>query len=126
MPIQDWWAKNSGKYKTTTLNEKPIMLDDVHIPSLKPTISILEPNTQTTYLANQKMNVKISSFGPYPINKIDIFINDTFIETYSGATSFSFFPKELENLQTENELKIVARDSIYNVGETTITFKVAQ
>ena len=34
--------------------------------------------------------------------------------------------KELEDLQTDNELKIVVRDTAYNSGEATLMFRVKQ
>jgi penicillin-binding protein 1C len=126
IPVQNWWAQNSGKYGITTLNDKPTMFDDVHTDSAKPVISIIEPNNYTTYLPNQKINLKISSSGFYPLLKMDIFINNTYLGTASSTSGFSFIPKELEDLRAENELKIVAQDSIYNSSETTSMFKVQQ
>ncbi|KKR62254.1 hypothetical protein A2643_00325 [Candidatus Nomurabacteria bacterium RIFCSPHIGHO2_01_FULL_39_220] len=124
IPIQNWWAQNRGKYPMTTIYNKPTLTDDVHIDSNKPKISIIEPNTFATYLPNQKINIKISSFGRYPLTKIDVFVNDTFLGTSNSILGFSFTPKELEDLRGENELKIIAHDSVYNLSETSLVFKV--
>ncbi|MSU44755.1 hypothetical protein EXS45_01055 [Candidatus Nomurabacteria bacterium] len=124
IPIQNWWAQNSGKYNITTISDRPTMVDDVHIDLSKPIISIVEPNNFISYPVNQKINIKISSSGIYPIIKIDVFVNDTYLGTYNPATVFSFIPRELEDLKTENELKIIAYDSIYNNSDTSLTFKV--
>ena len=126
IPIQNWWAQNSGRYKITTLNDKPREEDDVHTDSSKPNISILEPNSETIYSPSQKINLKVTSSGRYPLIKIDVFVNDMYLGTYDPANPFSFIPKELEDLQSENELKIVAHDSIYNSNEATSTFRVRQ
>lgn len=126
IPIQNWWAQNKGKYKITTINNKPTMIDDVHTDSAKPIISIIEPNSRTNYSPNQKINLKISSSGLYPFLKMDIFINNTYLETSNSTSGFYFIPKELEDLQAENELKIITYDSIYNKSETTLIFKVQQ
>ncbi|TSC77970.1 MAG: 1A family penicillin-binding protein [Parcubacteria group bacterium Gr01-1014_24] len=126
IPVQNWWMQNKGKYGIITLNEKPSMLDDVHTDSAKPIISIIEPNVKTTYLPGQKINLKILSSGPYPLAKIDIFVNDTYLGTSSLTSAFSFIPGELENLQMENEIKIIAYDSVYNSNEATSIFKVQQ
>ena len=126
IPLQNWWAQNRGKYGMTTWSEKPDMTDDVHIDSFKPIVSIIEPNSYTTYPFNQKINLKISSSGPYSLLKIDIFINETYLGTSQSPFIFSFTPKELENLQIENKLKIIAYDSAYNSSEAILVFKVQQ
>jgi len=126
IPIANWWAQNKGKYRTITINEKPTMTDDVHTDSAKPIVSIIEPNTYTNYSLNQKINLKISSLGRYPLKKIDIFINDSYLGTYDFPTQFSFIPKDLEDLQAENELKIIVYDIFYNKSETNIMFRVNQ
>lgn len=125
-PIQNWWAQNSGNYSVTTLNDKPVMQDDVHTDLTKPIVSIIEPTNYTTYLPNQKINLKISSSGTYPLTKIDVFVNNIYLETVEAPFIFSFTPSGLENLQAENELKIIAHDSVYNSSETAVTFKVQQ
>ena len=124
IPIQNWWTQNQNKYEVITWDKKPVMVDDVHTELSKPKLSIIEPNTRTVYLPGQKINIKIASLGPYPLLKMDIFINGVYLGTSGPASLFSFIPAELENLQTENELKIIAYDSVYNSSETTVVFKV--
>jgi len=126
IPLQNWWAQNSGRYKITSWGDKPVAIDDVHTDLSKPKISIIEPNNYTIYLPNQKISLKISSSGFYPLTKIDVFINDSYLGTSSSVSGFSFTPRELEDLQAENELRIVAHDSVYNTSETTLIFKVEQ
>lgn len=126
IPIQDWWTQNKEKYQITTWSDKPTAIDDVHTESAKPKISIIEPKMQVVYQANQKINLKISSFGTYPLQKIDVFINDAYIGTSEAPFIFSFIPSNLENLRAENEIKIIAYDTIYNNSETTSIFKIQQ
>jgi len=125
-PIQTWWAQNSTKYPTISLSDKPILLDNVHTDTSKPIISIIEPNSSVIYSPNQKINLKISSYGLYPLKKIDVFVNDLYLETVEMPFVFSFIPSQLENLQISNELKVVAYDSVYNKNEVNITFQVQQ
>ena len=126
IPIQNWWAQNKGKYPTTTWGDKPSTVDDVHTERAKPKITIIEPNTQTNYSPNQKINLKISNSGPYSLQKIEIFINDSYMGSSQYPFTFSFTPSSLENLQEENEIKIIAYDTIYNKSETIQIFKIAQ
>lgn len=126
VPIQNWWAQNKGKYKIITSYDKPTIEDDVHTISSKPIISIIEPNSLITYPLNQRINIKISNFSRYPLAKLDVFVNDVYLGTYDSTARISFLPKELEDLQPENELRIVARDNVYNSSEATLVFKVQQ
>jgi penicillin-binding protein 1C len=126
IPVQNWWAQNKDKYTITTWNEKPTAVDDIHTGLIKPIVSIIEPNNTTIYPPNQKINLIISSFGLFPIQKIDIFINGVYLETEQPPFNFSFMPTELESLQSANELKIISYDTAYNRSETTSIFKVQQ
>jgi 1A family penicillin-binding protein len=126
VPVQNWWIQNNSKYKITTLAEKPIEIDDVHTNTSGPVVSIIEPDTTSIYSSNQKIQLKISSSGSYPLQKIDIFINNIFINTIKSPFVFSFIPDELDSLRYENELKIISYDTIYNRTESTSTFKVKQ
>ncbi|MFA6586142.1 MAG: PBP1A family penicillin-binding protein [Candidatus Paceibacterota bacterium] len=126
IPIQNWWAQNNGRYPKTSWAEKPTQIDNVHTDVNKPIVTIVEPNNITTYPSNQRIQLKITSTGYFPLQKIDIFINDTFMDTVKAPFYFSFTPEELDSLRENNELKIISYDTAYNRGETTSTFKVSQ
>lgn len=124
IPVQNWWAQNSGQYPRTSIEEKPRDEDDVHTDSSRPVVSILEPKSSGKYFPEDKINLKITSSGKFPIKKIDVFVNDIYLGTSTPPFNFSFIPSELENLQDENELTIISYDSAYNRGEATVTFEV--
>jgi len=124
IPIQNWWAQNSGKYPITTANDRPTALDDVHTDLTKPNISIVEPNSNIIYSTNQKINIRVSSSGFYPLNKIDIFVNENYLGTTQAPFNFSFIPRELDGIKKENELKIVAYDTAFNKNEASVLFTV--
>lgn len=126
IPVQNWWAQNGSRYKITTLAEKPTEVDDIHTGTSSLDISIIEPNTKSVYLPDQRIQLKILNSGRFPLQKIDVFINNTFIDTTETPSNFSFIPRELDNLMSENELKIISYDIIYNRTEITSTFKVKQ
>ena len=126
VPIQTWWAQNKYKYTTTTWDEKPTTLDDVHTDAAKPIVTILEPNNTKIYSPDQTINFKINSAGIFPLKKIDVFMNDTYLETLEPPFNLSFTPREFENLQGSNELKIISYDTAYNRSQTSVVFKVAQ
>ena len=122
--MQNWWVQNKYRYGITSWGDKPVAVDDIHTNSFKPTISIIEPNETNIYSLDQRINVRISSSGPYPLVKMDVFINEGYLGTYESVSSFSFTPSELENLRENNELRIVAYDSVYNSNQATQVFKV--
>ena len=126
IPVQNWWAKNKKNYPAVTLAEKPTVTDDVHTSTSKPVISIIEPNTGAIYPPDQKIDLKISSSGRFPLQKMDIFINDVYLGTSQTPFDFSFIPSELDSLKAENELRIIYYDITYNRAETTGTFRVQE
>jgi len=126
IPVQNWWAQNKSRYTITTWAEKPIAVDDVHTEKNKPIIGVVEPNTTTPYGQNQKINLKINSLGTYPLSKIDIFINDVYVETLKPPFTWSFIPSEIGNITGSNELRIIATDTVHNSGQTTIRFNVQE
>ncbi|MCX6751272.1 MAG: transglycosylase domain-containing protein [Candidatus Nomurabacteria bacterium] len=126
IPVQNWWVQNSGKYPITTWAEKPTGIDDIHTDVNKPIVSIIEPNTASVYSPNQKIQLQVLNSGRFPLQKMDIFINDTFMDTINAPFSFSFVLGELENLRSENELRIISYDTAYNRTENTVIFNVKQ
>jgi len=126
IPIQNWWASNAGRYKITSWSEKPTEVDDIHTGNINSFISITEPNASSVYSRDQRIQLGFTNSGPYPVQKMDIFINDSFVDTLKFPFSFSFVPSELDNINYENELKIISYDSVYNKSESRVLFKVNQ
>lgn len=125
-PIQNWWAKNKYKYGETTILEKPTGYDNVHTGILNSNISIESPNNTKLYNKDEQINLKFTNNNPTIIQKMDIFINNSFIESIKPPFVFSFIPNELSNISYENEFKIISYDSYYNKSESSIIFKIAQ
>ena len=122
--VQNWWSRNSYEYPVT--NYIPTETDDVHTDSSKPVITILEPNPSKIYRPGERVRVSVTAYSLYPIQKIDIFVNDTYIGTSPYSATFSFAPSELPGIQSLNELKIIAYDTAFNSGSSAVIFNVAQ
>jgi 1A family penicillin-binding protein len=123
-PVQNWWAQNRGSYSSTTWADQPNSTDDVHSSVNQPVISIEEPNGSGVYPISSKINLKVTSSGSYPLKKLDIFINGSFLGTSNSPFNFSFVPNEIPGIKSENEIKVIAYDSAYNQAETISTFWV--
>ncbi|MCX6753149.1 MAG: PBP1A family penicillin-binding protein [Candidatus Nomurabacteria bacterium] len=124
IPIQNWWAQNSYKYPYVSINQKPVLVDDIHTDENKPIVTIINPNNTTPTPANQPINLQISSTGKFTLAKIDVFINNTYIQTIKPPFSFSFNPSDLDNLKQTNEIKLISYDSVFNNSETISEFSV--
>ena len=126
IPVQNWWAKNASKYPITTVNDRPTAVDDVHTDQNKPVVSIISPDSNTVYKPDQRITLQIKSTGTYPLQKIDIFINGVYQETIQSPFNYSFVPNHLSNLSSDNILKIISSDTVFNSSETDLHFKVQQ
>lgn len=124
VPVQNWWAQNQASYPVVTLSQKPISDDDVHTSDSKPKIFILEPSREKLYPSGEKIKLSLSSSGPYPLAKIDVFINNTYLGSSSSPLGFSFTPDDLDNLREENELRVIVYDTVFNRSESVSTFRV--
>ncbi len=124
IPIQNWWAQNSYKYPIVTWADKPSSYDDVHTNVAKPSVSIVSPDTTTAYAPSQKIQLKIASYGTFPLQKVEVFINDVYLGTIKSPFNFSFTPSDLTNLKTINNLKLISYDTAYNSTETNSTFNI--
>ncbi len=124
IPVQNWWARNGGTYQNITSDQKPTSTDDVHTTNNNPTVSILEPNGDSVYAQNQRINFRVSNTGSFPLQKIDLFVNGVYLQTLEPPFTFSFTPSELQNLSASNEFKIIAYDTALNKSQASIVFKV--
>lgn len=121
---RNWWQNNAWRYPVVTT--KPTLYDDVHTPANKPNVNILTPSSEAVYDSHQPIAMTISSLGHYPLQKIDIFINNDYVGTIKSPNfSFSFIPSDLNNLQNQNELKLIAYDTVWNSSQITKTFRVS-
>lgn len=124
IPVQNWWAQNGYKYPITTLADKPTSYDDIHTQNSKPVISIISPDSTTTYNSNQKIQIQVTNTGIYQLQKIDVYVNDVYLGSSLYPFNFSFTPSELTNLKDVNTLKLISYDSAYDSAETDTTFRV--
>ena len=124
IPVQNWWAANSGKY--AVLTAKPTEYDDIHTPALAPRLSILQPAQDTTYPKHDPIALSFTNTGAFPLSKIDIFINDAYIVSLSAPFKYTFTPDQIESIQENNTLKVIARDTVFNSAEASVSFSVSE
>lgn len=126
VPVQKWWSENIHRYEKVTEESRPKEFDNIHTETTKPVVSVLEPNNTNIYDAGQRITLRVSSSGSYPLKKMDVFVNDIYLGTTEPPFNFSFTPKTLESLRLNNELRIIAYDIFFNRSENTFYFKVRE
>jgi len=121
--VQDWWEKNKNNYKI--INTVPTEYDDVHTPESKPIIHLIEPNPSKTYNLNDKISLSFTNTSRYPLDKIDVFVNNTYLGSDKKLPlNFSFIPSEITNIKPINELKLVIYDAVLNSTQIITSFNV--
>ena len=125
IPITKWWGENRYKYPIIGPESRPLLVDDVHTPDKKPSLAIIEPDSQKKYSLGERVNISIKNSGFYPLREVDIFINGNYLDSVKREPfSYSFIPKELNQVSENNEIKIIAQDSVYNSSEVSGSFVV--
>ncbi len=120
-PVQTWLKTQNLSYPI-----QPNDYDDVHTEVKSPKISIISPNSDTIYQRNQKLLVQTTNISFYPIKKLDFYVNNLYIgSTNTYPFLFSFIPNEINSINYQNTLKIIAVDSVFNKSETKINFKIS-
>ncbi|MEI6316581.1 MAG: transglycosylase domain-containing protein [bacterium] len=125
---QNWWATHSSNYPIVTLAQKPTFDDNVHIPANQPHVAIISPTTNNTFKTNQTITVKVDTSGTYPLQKIDVFMNNVYVGSTQGLSpTFSFSPSDIKNLLPgPNTLMVTATDWIYNKASVSEVINISQ
>ncbi|MEK7607701.1 MAG: PBP1A family penicillin-binding protein [Patescibacteria group bacterium] len=103
----------------------PTATDDVHIGENSFVVSIQNIDSAKKYNLNDEVSISVSSAGKYPLTKVSLYVNDTYINTIEKQSfSFRLSPREITNIREINRIKVVAYDSVYNRSEANATFSV--
>lgn len=123
--VQKWLQTNSGNYEVVDEDDIPTTYDNVHTEANRPRVTIETPESNVVYDANQAIMIDLDYDTEYPAEAIDVFVNDVYIGSKSGTPfTFSFIPKDIENIGPSNELRVILRDRVYNKGEAVVNFEV--
>ena len=128
VPVLEWWEKNKQKYEIVTEADKPQELDDIHTEEARPIISIKEPNSDRVYNSNESIKVVVDNDinSKFPLQKVDVFVNNIYLGSVKNSPfEFSFTPLDIENINTQNEVRVIAYDSVFNRSEATSEFRVS-
>ena len=126
--VQNWWATNSSKYPNVTIEQKPTTEDNVHIPANAPHIIINNPKITDVAPINKSVTVRVDTNGTYPLQKIDVFMNNIYVGTARGlAPTLSFIPKDTKGVNPgPNTLMVVATDWIFNTASVNQILNISE
>jgi hypothetical protein len=73
------------------------------------------------------VNVSLSiQNGRFPIEQVDYFLNGTYLgSSKDSAPTFSFIPNELQDLKTQNQLRVIVYDTVGNKSESTVSLSLS-
>lgn len=110
--VQIWWHQNAANYNAIALTDLPEEYENLHTEDAVSEITLQGlPNRMA--LTDTQM-LTITNKGEYPLNAIDIFINDSFVTSLPAAPfKFSFTPKDFGYSTGEHTIRIVATNSIF-------------
>jgi 1A family penicillin-binding protein len=124
--VQNWWAKNGYKYKIITEGDKPKNYDSIHSEALKPVVEILGLSN-SVYPTEGVIDFSLSVKSLNQIKKIDIFVNNNYITSLKTAPYNISFPIEsIQNISSQNIVKVIAYDVLGNIGQQTSFFRVEE
>lgn len=120
--VRNWVKENNIKEESSLV--VPQEKDNIHVPENFPKISFsLQKNI---FNRNEKMSVEvIQQKGPYPLSKVNFFINDNYIGS-SNKKPFilSLVLDDISSIKEDNEIKAVGYDSVFNSSEFKLSFKI--
>jgi hypothetical protein len=126
--VKNWWANNSYRFPVVSASQKPAGFDDVHTTENAPEISIISPTPESSFASTSPINISvISTKETSVLQKIDVFLNNTYIGTGKGnPATFSFnlngTPAVTEG---ENTIMVMGTDTIGNTATTSVPIKVS-
>jgi len=118
-PIRDWVL--SQNIKEETIDDIPQDLDDIHLPAYVPKITITAPRAGAVQSFDEPIAVKISYQSRFPLKRIDFFWGDAYLgSSEQHPFDFSFIPQNFPEKKLQENLRLIAYDSVLNRGKADI------
>lgn len=119
------WLKEHPEYAAQATLIKPTAYDDVHRPEFAPKVAIVEPTPNKQVGLTEKVAVRVTASGKYPIKSVDILLNGELIsQIIREPFGTFFFPAEKNANRGNNVITAIARDTMGNKGEAETPFTV--
>jgi len=125
--VKKWWEQNKQNYPTIDQSDVPTQFDDIHTESTQPDFEVEGLNQNDPYQNNEEISFSIDTDTHYTVEQVDIYINNSYITTLSGENlEYSFNPSFIGSIQPVNTLKVILKDSVFNIKEKEFQFSITQ
>ncbi|MCX6755821.1 MAG: penicillin-binding protein [Candidatus Nomurabacteria bacterium] len=122
--IRDWWYKNSYKYKNVNEGDQPKYSDNTHNSLTKPSFTVVGLSNNA-YKNGEDVSFTVNALSQSPVQKIDIFVNNTYITSLKSAPyNVSFTPSELGIQSKSNSLLVKIYDVDGGSSQQKINFNI--
>ncbi|MDQ5893337.1 MAG: penicillin-binding protein [Patescibacteria group bacterium] len=125
--VRKWfenWQKSNPTFKEAEGYDIPTKTDDVHTEENRPKVSIDIPK-KDSYSLSSRVDISVSISGKNPLRKSELYVNGKYIVSNEKDPKFlSFTPQDIDGIQRNNTIKIVAYDSVYNRGEASVDIEI--
>ncbi len=124
--VQNWWAQNYSKYPSITESQKPAGFDDIHTSTNTPHITIGSPRNTQSFKQDDQIPVIVSETGQFPLQKIEVFLNNSFVgSTQNGTPLLTFTPSQVTGVVVgENKLSVTGTDTAGNTVTTSLLITI--
>ena len=128
--VRNWFTTYQQKnptFKETTNFAIPTALDDVHIPTKLPVVSIISPAQDLTVDPTKLLTISLRESGVNPIQKSELYLNGKYVLTNTtNPLNISFIPADIGGLSATNTASITVYDSVYNQAQASLDFSTNQ
>ncbi len=122
-PVQTWWQNNMFNYGITNTVDIPDDFDTVHSDDNNPNVSIQGLPNQLKKDKTIIISINNSN-GEYPLESVDLFINNNYIKTLSSPFQFTFTPSDYGYQEGSYTLKATGTNSIHLKDTDEDNFKI--
>lgn len=121
----DVWKISNPSFKEATVFDIPTEVDDVHTADSIPEVELSLSQNEGVVEGNKRVYITVSIDGKHPLKKTELYINERYIlSNERDPKTLSFIPNDIDGIERNNIIKIVAYDSVYNKGEGSINLEV--
>jgi len=118
------WVEEKNIQEETE-EDIPTEYDSVHKPEFFPTITISNFDEGYYNPVNNRVSFNIEGTGKFPLTRVDVFVNNIYIgSSKTKPFNFSFIPKELNIIKTNNTIRVVGYDIVMNSNSIEKNLKI--
>ncbi|MES2930418.1 MAG: transglycosylase domain-containing protein [Patescibacteria group bacterium] len=122
--VQNWWTSHMSQYPIITNATMPATYDTLHTNDSKPVFQV-DGISSEPYGNDRMVEFSIYTQSIFPIKKIDVFVNNTYMMSLRTVPYLvRFTPDEIEDIKANNTVRIIGYDTMGNIGEITAPFSV--